>query len=226
MNSIKRFSRITGLVYLLVAIAGMFGISYIPGLIKAGDIDATIDNLLANEGMVRWAIVAALVTQLGHLFLVLMLHKILAPVSAAASRLMVVLVLVGVPIAMLNEASYGAILGLLHSDVPSPNLIFALLEFRDYGIIIVQIFWGLWLFPFGYLIYKSDFLPKIIGVTLMIGCFGYLADSLIYFFNPSFPVSFAVYLFWGELIVLLWLIIMGVDAEKWSQQVDIDAAHT
>ena len=226
MNSIKRFSRITGAVYLFVAIAGMFGISYVPGLVEASDIDATIGNLLANEATVRWAIIAALFTQLGHLFLVLMLHNILAPVSAAASRLMVILVLVGVPVAMLNEASYAVVLGLLQGEVSSPNLISALLDFHKYGIIIAQIFWGLWLFPFGYLIYKSDFLPKIIGVTLMVGCFGYLADSLIYFFDTSFPISFAVYLFWGELIVLLWLIVMGVNAKKWSQQVDINSAHT
>jgi len=225
MNSIKRFSRITGAVYLFIAIAGMFGISYVPGLVEAGDIDATIGNLLANEVTIRWAIIAALFTQLGHLFLVLMLHKILAPVSAAASRLMVIFVLVGIPIAMLNEASYGVVLGLLQGEVHSPNLISALLDFHKYGIIIVQIFWGLWLFPFGYLVYKSDFLPKIIGVALMVGCFGYLADSLIYFFSTSFPISFSIYLFWGELIILLWLIVMGVDAKKWSQQVDIDPTH-
>ncbi|MFT6075819.1 MAG: hypothetical protein ACJAZ1_002750 [Yoonia sp.] len=225
MNSIKRFSRITGAVYLFVAIAGMFGISYVPGLVETGDIDATIDNLLANEMTIRWAIIAALITQLGHLFLVLMLHKILAPVSAAASRLMVILVLVGIPIAMLNEACYGVVLGLLQAEIPPSNLISAFLDFHGYGIIIVQIFWGLWLFPFGYLIYKSDFLPKIIGFMLMIGCFGYLADSLIYFFNTSFPISFAVYLFWGELLALLWLIVMGVDAKKWDQQVDIELVH-
>ena len=225
MNSINRFSRITGIVYLFIAFAGMFGIGYVPALIEAGDINATIGNLVANEVTIRWAIMAALLTQLGHLFLVLMLHNILAPVSATASKLMVVLVLVGVPIAMLNEASYGVVLSLLQDEVRTPSLISAFLDFHNYGIVIVQIFWGLWLFPFGYLIYKSDFLPKIIGVTLMIGCFGYLADSLIYFFNPSFSISFAVYLFWGELIVLFWLIIMGVDAKKWSQQVDIAPAH-
>jgi len=225
MTSIQKFSRVTGAVYLVVALAGMFGITYVPGLVIPGDIDTTITNILANETTVRWAIVAALITQLGHLFLVLMLYRILAPVSAAAARLMVVFVLVGVPIAMLTEASYGVVLGLLQSADYSLCSISAFLDFHAYGVIIVQVFWGLWLFPFGYLIYKSDFLPKIIGVTLMVGCFGYLADSLIYFFNTNYPISFAVYLFWGEFIVLLWLIFMGVDAKKWSQQVDIDLVH-
>ena len=166
MASIQNFSRLTGAVYLFIAVTGMFGISYVPGLVEVGDIDATISNLLANEVTIRWAIIAALFTQLGHLCLVLMLHKILAPVSVAVSRLMVILVLVGIPIAMLNEASYGIVLGLLQVETPSSTLISVFLDLHRYGIIIVQIFWGLWLFPFGYLIYKSHFLPKIIGVTL------------------------------------------------------------
>ncbi len=221
MTQIQTFARLTGAVYLFVAIAGMFGIGYVPALIEAGDLNATINNLLANETMVRWAIIAALFTQLGHLVLVLMLHKILAPVNKAVANLLVILVLVGIPIAMLNEASYGVALGLINRAEPPLTLISALLDFHGYGIMIVQIFWGLWLFPFGYLVYKSGFLPKIIGVTLMIGCFGYLADSLIYFFDTDFPVIFTIYLFWGEIFILLWLMIRGVNVEKLGRQSDI-----
>ncbi|MBL1438087.1 MAG: DUF4386 domain-containing protein [Rhodobacteraceae bacterium] len=220
MRSIKSFSRLTGAVYFFIALAGVFGISYVPELVVLGDTEATINSLLANTTTIRWAIVAALLTQIGHLVLVLMLHRILAPVSTAAANLMVIFVLVGVPIAMLNEASYGVVLALLPRAEASASLILAFVEFHAYGIVIVQIFWGLWLFPFGYLIYKSDFLPKIIGVTLMIGCFGYLTDSVIYFFDPNFSIKFAIYLFWGELIVLTWLIIKGVNVEKWKLQSD------
>lgn len=218
MSSIQSFSRVAGAVYLFVAIAGAFGIAYVPGLVVLDDINATINNLLANETTVRFAIVAALFTQLGHLLLVLMLYEILVPVNTAAARLMVIFVLVGIPIAMLNEAGYGVVLGLLNSAEPSTSLIASLLDFHTYGIIIVQIFWGLWLFPFGYLVFKSDFLPRIIGVFLMIGCFGYLADSLIYFFDTDFPVSFSILLFWGEVVVLFWLLIMGINVEKWHRQ--------
>jgi len=68
------------------------------------------------------------------------------------------------------------------------------------------------------------FLPCIIGVLLMIGCFGYLADSLIYFFDTDFPVSFSIFLFWGEVVVLFWLLIMGVNVEKWAHQSGIRPA--
>ncbi|MBL4811069.1 MAG: DUF4386 domain-containing protein [Rhodobacteraceae bacterium] len=226
MQTIQRFSRITGAIYLFIAIAGGFGISYVQSLVVTGDIAATISNLVANETTIRFAIIAALLTQLGHLFLVLMLYKILAPVNAAIARLMVIFVLVGIPIAMLNEVNYGIVLFLLDNADSSSTLISAFLESHHYGIIIVQIFWGLWLFPFGYLIYKSDFLPKIIGVTLMIGCFGYLADSMVYIFNPTYPITFSLYLFWGELIVLLWLMIRGVNAKKWAQQMDVHPTLT
>jgi len=210
---------------LFIALAGVFGISYVPGLVVPGDINATINNLLVNEITVRWAIVAAFLTQLGHLLLVLMLYKILAPVNTEVAKLMVIFVLVGIPVAMLNEASYGVVLGLLQSAEYSTGSIAMFLDFHSYGISIVQIFWGLWLFPFGYLVYKSDFLPKIIGVTLMIGCFGYLADSLLHFVDTDFPIKFAVYLFWGELIVLAWLIVKGVNVEKWERQSNINPAR-
>lgn len=226
MNSIQNFSRVTGLIYLLVAILGAFGIEYVATFIVPDDINATIKNLIENEAMMRWAILAALFTQLGHLILVLMLHRILEPVNAAAAKLMVILVLVGVPIAMLNEASYAVILGLIETSPASTPLISALLTFHDSGIMIVQIFWGLWLFPFGYLVYKSDFLPKIIGVTLMVGCFGYLADSLIYFYDPQYPIKFTIYLFWGEIFILLWLLIRGVNVQKWNTQTDVHPEHS
>lgn len=217
MHSIQVFARSTGALYFLVAILGGFGIGYVPSLIVSGDIGATVQNIAANETMVRWSILSALLTQIGHVFLVLMLYTILRSVSEVWAKLMVVLALVGIPIAMLNEASHGAVLLLLNGADPDQNLVSLFLGVHKYGIQIVQIFWGLWLFPMGYLIFKSDFLPKIIGVTLMIGCFGYLAESLIFMINPDFPISLSIYLFWGEIFITFWLLIMGVNAKKWEE---------
>jgi len=86
-------------------------------------------------------------------------------------------------------------------------------------IVITQIFWGLWLFPMGYLIFKSGFLPKLIGSLLIVACFGYLTDSFIFFFVLGFGIIFSEFTFLGELLIILWLLIKGVNVEVWEKRV-------
>lgn len=217
MLSIQTFARLTGLLYLLLVPLGYFGIGFVPGLEVPGDIAATIGNLIANESYVHWAVFSAISIQVIHFALVLFLYKLLHPVNQTIARVMVLLVMVGVPIAMLNEATYGGVLSLLDTADESTALISLLLALHHYGVMIVQIFWGLWLFPLGYLIFKSTFIPKLIGVTLMIGCFGYVFDSFVYLIDPNFPITLSIYLFWGEMFLTFWLLIMGVNAKNWQQ---------
>uniref|UniRef100_A0A2A4Z9Z7 DUF4386 domain-containing protein n=1 Tax=OCS116 cluster bacterium TaxID=2030921 RepID=A0A2A4Z9Z7_9PROT len=224
MNNIKNFARATGFVYLLLVPLGIYGIMYVPSLVIKGDVTTTISNLLANESLIRWSMAVALVIQLIHFALVIMLYKLLKPVSETIARIMVLLVMVGIPIAMLNEFTFGGALLALHSLTPSETLVSTLLSMHEYGINIVQIFWGLWLFPLGYLIYKSDFLPKLIGITLMIGCFGYVIDSFTFIIDPTIEFKLAIYLFFGELLITLWLLIKGVNAEKWHTQTPLEYA--
>lgn len=218
MHNIKTFARVTGFAYFLLIPLGVFGIMYIPSLIIKGDVTTTISNILANESLIRWSIAAALTIQLIHFMLVLMLYKLLKPVSETIARIMVLLVMVGIPIAMLNEFTFGGALLAIHNPTPSPTMVSTLLGMHQYGVNIVQIFWGLWLFPLGYLIYKSDFLPKLIGITLMIGCFGYVVDSFTFIIDPTIEFKLSIYLFVGELLITFWLLIMGVNAEKWHAQ--------
>ena|SRR5215813_6409784 len=102
---------------------------------------------------------------------------------------------------------------------------FAMLFLRLHhcGVLANEIFWGLWLLPFGLLVYRSRFLPRVLGVWLMIACFGYLANSFTGFLLPAYedkvinytqPVSFA------ELAIVLWLIIMGRRSSVWPQHPD------
>ena len=123
--------------------------------------------------------------------------------------------MLGVPIALLNEVNHGAVLLILGSSDISNSFISLFLGIHHYGVIIAGIFWGLWLFPMGYLAYKSNFMPKIIGIALMIGCFGYLADSFIYILAPDIGFQFAQFLFIGEVMIAFWLLIMGVNEQKW-----------
>jgi hypothetical protein len=88
------------------------------------------------------------------------------------------------------------------------------------GIFIDEIFWGLWLFPFGLLVFRSGFMPRFIGVWLMINCFGYVALSSIALFFPDYYQPAFRYLqpvLFGELVVMLWLLIKGAKVESSPQ---------
>ena len=97
-------------------------------------------------------------------------------------------------------------------------LVALFLGLRHTGIFIAQIFWGLWLFPMGYLVFKSGFLPKIIGALLIVAGFGYLIDSFISFFVPDFGITFTTFTFLGELLIAFWLLIKGVNVEEWNKR--------
>lgn len=214
--TIKSYARLTGFVYFLLIPMGILGIMYIPGLVVDGDSPATIANIMENTVMFKLSMLTAVLTQITHILLVLMLYLLLVSVDQAAAKLLVLLSMLGIPIALLNEMNYGAVLIILGSEELPNSLVNLFLGMHRYGIMIVGVFWGYWLFPMGYLAYKSNFIPKIVGVALMIGCFGYLADSVIFMINPDFGFEFAQYLFVGELMMTFWLLFMGVNEEKWQ----------
>jgi len=227
MKSIQKSARIAGFLYLLLVPLGIFGMLYIPNtLFVPDDIATTVSNIRANQRLFQASIVAALVTQLVQIFVVLYLYRILKPVNKNHALLMVIFILVAVPIAMLNELNQFAVLLLLNGTSLlgsfSTEQIYALvelfLELRSSGIFIAQLFWGLWLFPMGYLIFKSGFLPKLIGLLLIVACFGYLADSFIFFFVPDFGITFSEFTFLGELLITLWLLIKGVNVAAWEKR--------
>jgi hypothetical protein len=227
MNSIQKNARIAGILYLLLIPFSIFGMIYVPAqLLAAGDGAATASNIIASESLFRQAIVSALIVQVLNMFVVLALYRLLSPVNKSMAVFMVVFSLVAVPIAMLNELNYYAVLLLsthavniagfsvaqLHALIPF------FLDLHEYGINIASIFWGLWLFPMGYLIFKSGYLPKILGVLLMIGCFGYLVDSMVVFLLPGSTFEIATYTFWGEVLFPLWLVIKGVNVEQFEKR--------
>jgi len=221
----NRTARIAGLLYLTMVPLGFFGMFGHSNLIVPGDAATTVSNIKASELLFRFSIMSALVVQIVNILLVLVLYKLLRPVNRTHALLMVVFFLVSVPITMLNEVNQFAALKLLsdanYLAVFETDQLYAqvllFLDLHEHGIHISGMFWGLWLFPMGYLVFKSDFLPKILGVLLIIGGVGYLADSIRFFFFPSFG-SIAIYTFWGELLLPLWLLIKGVNVEKWNKR--------
>ena len=218
-------ARIAGLLYIPPWIMSLVAMILRQDLIVPGDAATTANNIVASKSVFTLSIFMDLTVQVVFIFLVLYLFKLLKVVNKSQAMLMVVLFLVSVPIAMLNAVNHFAALLLssgadylaaytaeqLHSLVP------LFLELNEYGIYIAYIFWGLWLFPLGYLVFKSGFLPKILGIYLMISCFGYLIDFVTFFFFPDFSVSINMVTGWAELFLCLWLLIKGVNVEQWSK---------
>jgi hypothetical protein len=221
MNSTKRAARIAGLWYLLTSLLGFWDLMYIPShFIVHGDAAATAARILASEFVFRLGIVSELAGFTGFIFVVRALYRLLSGVNKTQASLMVTLMLISIPISLLNVLNEFAALilarggGFLSSfdkqQLDSMAMLF--LRLHGYGISVPEIFWGLWLIPFGLLVYKSGFLPRILGVLLIVACFGNLADSLVSFGVMPFAdtvSSVASILTIGELPIILWLVIVG-----------------
>jgi hypothetical protein len=193
----------------------------------SGDAAATMHNIVAYESLYRWGIAVGFLGFIGFLLLPLVLFQLFRRVNENHARLMVIFALVSVPISFINMANRFAMLSLvtgaghlktfdndaLQAQVMLHNSLF------NCGNMIAMIFWGLWLFPFGYLVIKSGFLPRVFGVLLMIGCFGYL---ITVFGNTLIPdyreLGISSYVLLpgslGELGTCLWLLIIGAKEPK------------
>ena len=206
-----KLARLAGILYLSLIPLGIFGIIYVPSsLIVPENITTTINNIIENETLFRWSIISALIVQLVNIILVLLLFKVFKHTNKAMATLMVIFSLLAVPIAFLNEINNLAVLQLLDYSSESRHLISVFLNLHQQGIIIAQVFWGLWLFPLGYLVFKSGYMPKFIGVLLVIGCIGYVVDSFTLILLPQFRITFSEFTFLGEVIFPLWLLIKGI----------------
>jgi hypothetical protein len=228
VNSIQRTARIAGFLYLILAICGGFAEFAIrQGMIVPGDAAATVQNIMASVATFRLGVASELIGQTVFIFLVLALYKLLKPVNQNQAVLMVILVIVAVTITCINMLNQFAVLPLLSgadylavfdaSQLQALALYF--LNLHKAGYMIAQIFFGLWLLPLGYLVYKSGFMPKIVGILLIVACFGYLFDVFTFFLVPNFELVISEYTFVGELLMLLWLLIKGVNVEKWQKLV-------
>jgi hypothetical protein len=197
----NRLARLSGILYLLLIPLGILGIIYVPTvLIDPENISTTVSNIIKNEPLFRWSIVSALVVQFVNIILVVMLFKLFNRVNKTMASLM----------AFLNEINNLAILSMLDQKMESEQLISVFLNLHQQGIIMAQVFWGLWLFPLGYLVYHSGYMPKLIGILLMIGCVGYVVDSFTLILLPKSNFTLSGFTFIGEVIFPLWLLIKGI----------------
>ncbi len=227
MNTVKKQARIAGFWYLMMAVTGPLGLIIVPGtMIKSGDAAATAKNILDSEFLFRMSIVSNFLCQLAFIWLVLALYRLFKDVNATQARLLVSLVLVSIPISFLNMLNPMAALLLLKdaefltafSLEQRQSMALMFLKFQEYGTGIAEIFWGLWLFPFGWLAYKSGFLPRVLGILLIAAGIGYLIHCTAYFLFPDSAetVNTIVSLpeMIGELSMVAWLLIKGAREQE------------
>jgi hypothetical protein len=220
--SLKKNARLAGLLYFGLIITGVFSIMYVSSqIIVQGDAIATAKNILAKEFLFRTGLINDLISNTIFVFLVLVLYRLLKQVNKNQAKLMVALVIVQIPVVFVMEAFSITSLMILKGELlktfelsQRQDLAMLFLKINDYGIIALELFWGLWLIPFGHLVYKSRFIPRIFGIFLIIAGIAYIIDSFVTILYPGYssylnqPTLLLAAL--GELSITLWLLIKGV----------------
>ena len=227
MNSIKKTARVAGFLYIIGGFSMAFAQLYVrSSLIVWGDATATANNIMTSESLFRIGFVIELIGMTCFVLVPLFLYKLLKPVNKNHALLMVIIFIISVPIMAINMLNHFAALQLLSGDgylkVFEADQLHALvmffLELHSYGYLIAQIFFGLWLLPLGFLVFKSGFIPRILGILLMIASFGYMIQFITIFLFPSYssiisPVTGTLAGI-GELSFMFWLLIRGVNLSK------------
>jgi hypothetical protein len=220
----RKTARIAGLLYFVVVITGIFSMAYVPSqLLLSGDPSSVVQSLQRGEILYRVGIMSSVLCYTAFLLLPLALYRLLSRYSTQAGVLMVGFAVVSVPISFINVLHQFEILSLLHApdfmQTFSANqvnsLVMSVLDDHRRGLLLSKVFWGLWLAPFGYLVFKSGILPKLLGVLLMLGCVGYLVDFVGTLMFPGYQATILASFVGlpaavGEIGICLWLLIMGV----------------
>src|SRR2546423_5031972 len=221
MHPTDKAARVAGAVYLSMIFTAPFSLIYVPSrLIVRGNAVATAANILAHETLFRLGIVADLISAVIFVFVGMALYRLLSGVNKTQASHMVALVLVSAAVGFMNVLNNIAALILFRGadflavlEKPQRDALAMLfLRLHGQGNVINEIFWGLWLFPFGVLVTRSGFLPRILGVLLIINGFAYVALSLTDLLLPGYAsvVSrFALPAQFGELWIMLWLLVRG-----------------
>jgi hypothetical protein len=221
MSLTRNPGRFAGLLYVLMSILGFFAMGYVPGkLIVSGNATATAGNIASYETLFRLGIAVSLIGQAGFIFVALALYDLLKGVNQRHAALMLGLIVVSIPIAFLNELNAIAALLLVRGadflsifDKPQRDALAMLfLKLHGQGFGVAEIFWGLWLFPLGLLVYRSRFLPRFLGVWLVFAGVAWVILSLTGLLLPQYHDKVNTYsqpALVGEIAFMLWLLIKG-----------------
>ena len=230
-ESPNRLARMTGVLYLLVVGCGIISEILVKNVVFVpGDIAATVDQITAYGFVFRLGFVVLLARLVFLTLLVLALYKLFGPVNRDVAVVMVVFVLISNAVSMVSLVfEFSAPLLLTSSD-------YSTLFTTDQWLAQVQFFinmqvqgdtaaqiLSLWVILLGFLLFKSGYLPKLLGILMMIAGVGYVADFLVFFLLPQLDVQIAGFAFLAEVAFPFWLLIKGVDVEAWKSRA-LDAA--
>jgi len=231
MDSTKSTARLAGLLYFVSSIPGVFALLYVPArLVVKENATATADRIRASETLLRMGIGAELLGMTLFIFVALVLYRLFKPVTAGPALAMMVLILLSVPISFVNVLGEVAALNLA-GGAGGANFLSALdthqrdalaylcIRLHSQGYLVAQIFWGLWLFPFGTCVMRSGFIPRFLGILLWIAGPGYIAGSISQLVFPQYAHEVgqvARILTLAELPIIFWLLIWGAKPQPVS----------
>jgi len=228
--TVQTYARIAGVLFLLSFVAGGFGEAYVPSrLIVSHDATATASNIHAFDSMFRWGFVGYLVEASCDTALTLILYVLLRPVSKGIALLAAFFGLVGTAEFAAAEIFYLApslILGgagYLKTFSPDQLNTLALLSLKvfAYGGAMFTLFYGVGWVLRGYLIFRSGYLPRFLGVLMTLGGLAFITRNFLLVLMPAHaPGSMLLLMVPGGLALALWLLVRGVNVQRWKEQAD------
>jgi hypothetical protein len=221
MNAIKKQAHIAGVLYVLASVMAVFAWVYVNGKIFVrDDATATANNIRAYETLLRLGIATELIGSIIFIFVVLALYRLFKSVSEKHAMAMALLLLISTPISLLGVV--GELAALIVAGGANflstfdqhqlDSLSYLLFRLHGQALVIAEIFWGLWLYPFGTLVIRSGFIPRFLGFLLFIAGVGYLIDSFTVLVLPTYKQvgsQIAMILQLAELPIIFWLLIWG-----------------
>jgi len=218
-------ARITGVVYLLYFLTAAFGEFFIRGLVVSGDASATANNILAHERLFRLSVAVGLIATALYIAVTVLFYGLFKPVNKTVSLLAAFFSLVGcaiqafgslfqvAPLVVLEGSPYLSVFKV--DQLQAVALMF--IELNVQAAYIYLVFFGLFNLLIGYLIFKSTFLPRILGVPMALSGLGWLM-----FLSPSLANYLLAYIevvgIIAEASLMLWLLVKGVKVERWREQ--------
>jgi Domain of unknown function (DUF4386) len=217
-------ARITGVVYLLYFLTAVFAEFFMRGLVVSGDAAATTDNILVHQPLFRLALATGLIATACYIAVTALFYDLFKPVSGILSLLAAFFSLVGCAIqafGSLFQLAPLVVSGGSHLSVFKVEQLRALalmfLELHSQAVNICLVFFGFYCLLIGYLIFTSAFLPRILGVLMAFAGLGWLT-----FLSPALANYLSPYIlvlgFLAEASLMLWLLVMGVNLQRWKEQ--------